>query len=150
MIKTFFYFLAALALAACSAAPAAAPTAEAAKPNDGKPTAAPSATLFTLVKPDGSKMDFSASALNTLPKGMVMLGGTPNEGALLSEALKAAGVADFAEVTLTGNRGSVTFKKAELTKEYILDFTNRGTVKPSWPNAPQPTTVGDVSQITVK
>lgn len=146
MRKTFFFLLMALALGACTPAPASAT----AKPNDGKPTAAPSATLFTLVKPDGGKMDFSASLLNTLPKGMVMLGGTPNEGAILSEVLKAAGVADFSEVTLTGNRGAVTFKKAELTKEYILDFTNRGTVKPSWPNAPLPTTVGDVSQIVVK
>jgi hypothetical protein len=148
MSKIFAFLLIAFALAACS--PAAAPANATAKPNDGKPTAAPSATLFTLVKPDGGKMDFSASLLNTLPKGMVMLGGTPNEGAILSEVLKAAGVTDFAEVTLTGNRGAVTFKKAELTKEYILDFTNRGTVKPTWPGAPQPTTVGDISQIAVK
>ena len=145
----------ATAAAIAATAPAVAtPAPEATKTKSPNPTdTAPPPTgkvLFTLTRPDGTTLDFTSEALKALPQGTVLLGGTPNEGPLLIEIIAAAGVADFAEVTLTGSKGAVTFQKAELTDKYLLDFTNRGTLKPAWPDAPQPTTVGDVSQITLK
>lgn len=106
--------------------------------------------LFTLTRPDGSTMDFTSDMLKALPQGTILLAGTPNEGPILTEIINAAGVTDFTEVTLTGSKGAVTFQKAELTDKYLLDFTNRGTLKPVWLNAPQPTTVGDVNAIALK
>jgi len=157
--SVFMLTIAILAACASGAAMSAAPEPTTAPTVAMEATAAPpTATLpphtgkvlFKLVRADGSAMDFTTDMLKALPQGMVMLGSTPDEGPPLTDILKAAGVMKFTEITITGSRGSVTFTQAELTSKYLLDFTNRGTLKPAWPNAPQPTQVGDVSLITVK
>lgn len=166
--------LLALALTACAPAATPAPTAaptsapaatvapteppaataipEKTKPANPTATVPPAAgqVLFTLTKPDGTTMDFTTEALKALPQGTVLLGSTPNEGPLLSEIIKAAGLTDYTEVTLTGSKGAETFKKTEITDQYILDFTNHGTLKPAYPGVAQPTKVGDVKTIVVK
>ena len=63
--------------------------------------------------------------------------------------LKAAGVTDFKEVTLTGT-STLTLNRDQVNAEVILDFNNRGLVKFASTTVPQANWPKDLSKIEVK
>ena len=87
--------------------------------------------------------------LKKLPLVTITSDGQPQEGPSLLSVLVAAGVTDFATVTVTGSSGSKTLTKAEVTPEVIFDFNNRGTTKLVSPTMPKADRVIDVVTIEV-
>lgn len=120
-------------------------------PNAGQTaqTANPDA-IFTVVQADGSAKAFALADLRALPMTSIMADGSPQEGPSLLAVLEAAGVSDFAEVTLTGIDGTKTLTHDEVTAEVVLDFNNRGSVKIVAPDWPRDARIRDITQIEVK
>lgn len=131
----------AFALAAC------APSATPAPPT--QPAAGGGGVLLTVTGPGGVSKGFSAADLQALPQAKITVDGKDEEGPSLADVLKAAGITDFAELTLTGDV-SMTLTRAQVTGDVILDFTNRGTVKLAATSIPKDTWVKDITRIEVK
>jgi hypothetical protein len=109
-----------------------------------------STALFNVVKTDGSSVAFTWDDLKKLPLANLTIEGKVEEGPKLIDVLKAAGVTDFSEVTLTGSASPATLTKAQVDDNTILDFNNHGTVKLSSTYIPKPQWTKDVSEIKVK
>ena len=146
------------ALAACDPGPTltAVPSAAPARVADTSPVppaaalpAKPADALFQLVKPDGSAVNFTMADLKNLPLTSIMIGAKAEEGPALLEVLKAAGVTDFKQVTVSGD-GTLTLTKAQITSQVVLDFSNRGTVKIASPDLPIPSPAKDLTLIKVE
>jgi hypothetical protein len=145
-------FAVSLLVSACS--PAATPTPvvaantpktpQALQPTPGKDT------LFQVVKPDGSNVGFTWDDLKKLPLANITVEGKVEEGPRLLDVLKAAGVTDFSEVSLSGSASPVTLTQAQMDDNTILDFNNHGTVKFASTHIPKPQWTKDVSEIKVK
>jgi hypothetical protein len=103
-----------------------------------------------VVKPDGSSVGFSWDDLKKLPLANLTVDGKVEEGPRLGDVLKAAGVTDFKEVTLSGSASPATLTKAQVDDNTILDFNNHGTVKLASTYIPKPDWTKDVSEIRVK
>jgi hypothetical protein len=131
-----------LLVGAC-ASPAAAPT-------SAPPSPTPGAAIFQVIKPDGVAVDFTLDDLKQLSLTTIMFEGSPEEGPALLDVLSAAGITDFAEVTLTGSDGRYTYARADVTPEVVLDFNNRGGVKLASPTLPRNERVRDIFKIEVK
>jgi hypothetical protein len=114
-----------------------------------QPTAG-SGALFQVVKEDGSSVAFSWDDLKKLPLANISVEGKIEEGPRLSDVLKAAGVNEFKEVSLSGSSNPVTLTRAQIDDNTILDFNNHGTVKLSSTYIPKPEWTKDVSEIRVK
>ena len=127
-------------LVACNA-PGAASTPQA-------PAAAGVDALLQVIAPAGTT-GFSLSDLQKLPATTITVDGKPQDGPALLDVLQAAQVTDFKEVTLSGS-GSVTLARDQVTREVILDFTNRGTVKFAAMNVPKENWPKDITTIEVK
>jgi hypothetical protein len=148
-----------LALVACTAKPVVEPVTVATRgavTTDSAylaPTAAlpakPADALLQLVKADGSTVNFTMADLKKLPLTSIMIGAKAEEGPALLEVLKAAGVTDFKQVTVSGD-GVLTLTKAQITPQVVLDFSNRGTVKIASPDLPIPSPAKDLTLITVE
>ncbi len=106
--------------------------------------------VFRLVTADGSVKAFSLDDLKKLPLTSIMSNGQPQEGPALRAVLQAAGVTSFAQVKVTGTNGSATLTQAEVTKDVILDFNNRGKVKLVSPSMPKPKRIIDVITIEAR
>lgn len=130
-------------LAACASS-ATTPAAPAAQPASGS---SPDAIL-QVVAPNGTK-GFSLKELQAMPATTITVDGKPQDGPALLEVLKAAGVTDFKEVTISGS-GTITLSKEQVTAEVILDFNNRGLVKFAAAGVPQANWPKDISKIEVK
>jgi len=149
-ITLFFAFC--LLISACSPAATPAPTAaenapktpQALQPTPGK------GVLFQVIKPDGSSVGFTWDDLNKLPLTEITVEGKVQEGPKLFDVLKAAGVTDFSEVSLSGSASPVTLTKAQVNDNTILDFNNHGTVKFASTYIPKPQWTKDVAKIEVK
>ena len=87
--------------------------------------------------------------LQALPASTITVDGKPQDGPALLEVLKAAGVTDFKEVTLTGT-STLTLNRDQVNAEVILDFNNRGLVKFASTTVPQANWPKDLSKIEVK
>ena len=109
-----------------------------------------STALFQVVKADGSSVGFTWDDLKKLPLAQITVEGMVEEGPKLSDVLKAAGVTDFTEISLSGSASPVTITKAQVDYNTILDFNNHGTVKFASTYVPKPQWTKDVSQIKVK
>jgi hypothetical protein len=109
-----------------------------------------STALFQVIKPDGSSVGFTWDDLKKLPLANLTIEGKVEEGPKLSDVLKAAGVIDFSEISLTGSSSPVTLTKAQVDDNTILDFNNHGTVKLASTYIPKPEWTKDVSEIKVK
>jgi hypothetical protein len=105
--------------------------------------------VFRLVKADGSVKSFSLDELKKLPLTSIMSNGQPQEGPALLATLQAAGVTSFGSVTVTGSNGSATLSRSEVTKDVVLDFNNRGSVKLVSPSMPKPKRIIDITKIEV-
>lgn len=139
-------------LAACGPAATDSPKVTSAPASSVTPAAA-SATgnsVFQVIKPDGTTVDFALDDLKKLPLTSIMSEGSPEEGPSLLDVLKAANITDFTEVTLTGVDGSRTLTREEVTPEVVLDFNNRGSVKLASPTLPREARVRDIVKIEVK
>ena len=149
-ITLFFAFC--LLISACSPAATPAPTnvvnapktPQALQPTPGK------GVLFQVIKPDGSSVGFTWDDLNKLPLTEITVEGKVQEGPKLFDVLKAAGVTDFSEVSLSGSASPVTLTKAQVNDNTILDFNNHGTVKFASTYIPKPQWTKDVAKIEVK
>ena len=139
-----------LLLAGCSSTPVGGPAADAPKtPQALQPTPV-STALFQVIKADGSSIGFTWDDLKKLPLANLTVEGKLQEGSKLSDVLKAAGVTDFSEVSLSGSASPVTLAKAQVDDNTILDFNNHGTVKLASTYIPKPQWTKDVSEIKVK
>jgi hypothetical protein len=147
MQRLFFLLLSlCFLLSACSSAPVAdAPK----TPRALQPTPL-STALFQVIKADGSSVGFTWDDLKKLPLANLTVEGKLQEGSKLSDVLKAAGVTDFSEVSLSGSASPVTLTKAQVDDNTILDFNNHGTVKLASTYIPKPQWTKDVSEIKVK
>jgi predicted flap endonuclease-1-like 5' DNA nuclease len=132
--------------AATEVAPAAnsPKTPQALQPTPGK------GVLFQVIKPDGSSTGFTWDDLKKLPLANLTVEGKVEEGPKLIDVLKAAGVTDFSEISLSGSASPVTLTKAQVDDNTILDFNNHGTVKLASIYIPKPQWTKDVSEIKVK
>ena len=139
-------------LISCSSPPqgGSAPAADVPKtPQALQPTPV-STALFKVIKADGSSVGFTWDDLKKLPLANLTVEGKIQEGSKLSDVLKAAGVTDFSEVSLSGSASPVTLTKAQVDDNTILDFNNHGTVKLASTYIPKPQWTKDVSEIKVK
>ncbi|HSD83265.1 MAG TPA: hypothetical protein VLG46_05380 [Anaerolineae bacterium] len=127
-------------LAACSSS-TTAPTSPAAAP-------AGADVLLQVIGPNGTR-GFSLKDLQALPTTTITVEGKSEDGPAVLEVLKAAGITDFKEVTISGS-GSVTLSKEQVTAEVIFDFTNRGTVKFAATHIDKATWPKDITRIEVK
>ena len=153
-MKRFLTFLFAFSLlvSACSPAATPAPAVAAITPKTPQalqPTPSKDA-LFQVVKPDGSSVGFTWDDLKKLPLVNITVEGKVEEGPKLLDVIKAAGVNDFNEVSLSGSASPVTLTKAQVDDNTILDFNNHGTVKFASTYIPKPQWTKDVSEIKVK
>ena len=85
--------------------------------------------LFQVITPDGRIVGFTWDDLKKLPLAQITAEGKVEEGTKVLDVLQAVGVTDFEKITLTGNNGSLTIDREQVTDDVILDFTNHGTVK---------------------
>jgi hypothetical protein len=145
------FFVLCLLISACSPVVAPTPVAangpktpQALQPTPGK------GVLFQVVKPDGSSVGFTWADLEKLPLANLTVEGKVEEGPKLIDVLKAAGVTDFSEVSLSGSSSPVTLTKAQVDDNTILDFNNHGTVKLASTYIPKPQWTKDVAKIEVK
>ena len=133
-----------VALLAACASPAAAPATPTAQPA----TTASADALLQVVGPNGAN-GFSLKELQALPATTITVDGKPQDGPAVLEVLKAAGVTDFKELTISGT-GTITLSKEQVTAEVILDFNNRGLVKFAATSVPQANWPKDITRIEVK
>jgi hypothetical protein len=138
--RLWFITLLMVLLVACNT-PGAASTTQVPAASDGN-------ALLQVITPAGTT-GFSLSDLQKLPATTITVDGKPQDGPTLLDVLQAAKVTDFKEVTLSGS-GSVTLAKDQVTREVILDFTNRGTVKFAALNVPKENWPKDITTIEVK
>ena len=106
--------------------------------------------LINVFKPDGSTVGLTYDDLKKMPLADITVEGMVEEGPKLSDVLKAAGVTDFSEISLSGSASPVTITKAQVDDNTILDFNNHGTVKFASTYIPKPQWTKDVSEIRVK
>ena len=109
-----------------------------------------STALFQVIKADGSSVGFSWDDLKKLPLVNITVDGKVEEGPRLSDVLKAAGVTEFNEVSLSGSDSPVKLSRAQVDENTILDFNNHGTVKFASTIIPKDQWTKDVSKIEVK
>jgi hypothetical protein len=105
--------------------------------------------LFVVIKPDGSKVSFTAADLQKLPLANVSIQGKANEGPTLKDVLTAAGITDFQKVYLTGKNGKLRLPRNQVDGNTLLVFTERGTVKLVTTYIPKQNWTQDVAWIEV-
>lgn len=140
-----------MSLTACAPAATPAPAVEATQSPAVAATTAPTgASVFDVVRADGTTVAFTLDDLKALPLTSIVSDGNPQEGPSLLAVLAKAGVTDFSEVTLTGADGSKTMAHDEVTDQVILDFNNRGSVKLVSPDLAKDARIRDIVKIEVK
>ena len=95
-------------------------------------------------------MGFTWDELKKLPLATLTVEGKVEEGPRLSDVLKAAGITEFTEVSLSGSSSPAMLTKAQVDDNTILDFNNHGTVKLASTYIPKPDWTKDVSEIKVR
>jgi predicted flap endonuclease-1-like 5' DNA nuclease len=110
----------------------------------------PGKAVFVVVKPDGVSQPFGMDDLKKLPLTTIFADGSPQEGPTLLAVLKAAGVAHFQEVAVTGREGTKKLARAGVTSDLVLDFNNRGSVKLASPTMPRDERIRDITRIEIK
>ncbi len=105
-------------------------------------------TLLQVVSPAGTK-NFALKDLQVLPTTTITVEGKSEDGPAVLEVLKAAGITDFKEITISGS-GTLTLNQEQVTAESIFDFTNRGTVKFAATNVDKASWPKDITRIEVK
>lgn len=152
VMRGLYTLLLVLVLTACQPVTAGTTTNEAPATQATKGKAADNAggpTIFDIVQADGTSQPFTLEQLKALPFKSIMAGGKPQEGPAVLDVLASVGIDDFQKVTIAGD-GSLTFTRAEVTDELILDLNNHGTVKLASPDLPIPSPVKEVKTITVE
>ncbi|MFN8443860.1 MAG: hypothetical protein U0175_23980 [Caldilineaceae bacterium] len=152
VLRGLYALLLVLILTACQPASSATTTSDASSTQEPKGKTADNAggsTIFDIVQADGTSQPFTLEQLKSLPIKSIMAGGKPQEGPAVLDVLASIGITDFQKVTIAGD-GSLTFTRAEVTGEMILDLNNHGTVKLASPDLPIPSPVKEVQTITVE
>jgi hypothetical protein len=104
---------------------------------------------------EGSRVlrTFTMDDLRKLGVRRVVMQGKPETGPTLSSVLSAAGVHEFASVTIVGlgvrDSGRLTLARAAIDRNVLLDLANRGTAKVCGPDIPYDKRVRDVVRIEV-
>lgn len=152
VLRGLYALLLVLVLTACQPISSVTTTNEAPPPQATKAKAADNAggpTIFDIVQADGTSQPFTLDQLKALPIKSIMAGGKPQEGPAVLDVLASVGISDFQQITIAGE-GSLTFARADVTDEMILDLNNHGTVKLASPDLPIPSPVKEVKTITVE
>jgi hypothetical protein len=113
----------------------------------------PDGAVLQVVTSDGKATAFSLDQLAALPLASVTIEGKVEEGPRLLDILRAAGVSGFTQVILRGSRGdntTNTVTSAQVDSDFVLDFTNRGTVKVATPSIPKDNWAKDIYLIEVR
>jgi hypothetical protein len=96
---------------------------------------------------------FSVVDLRALPQARITIDGKEQDGPTLPAVLEAAGVPAPARVTVIGaglrDSGKLVLPAALVTKQVIVDFSDRGTVKVCTPRVAWARWVRDVREIRV-
>ena len=96
----------------------------------------PDGAELQVITPEGKAVAFTLDDLAALPLHRTTLEGKIQEGPLLLDVLHAAGVTAFTKVVITGSRGPVFVNIVtadQVDDQFLLDFTNHGTVKVASP-----------------
>lgn len=160
-----------LLMAACAPSPAAtatpipsattAPKPAAATPAPATATVAPapavtaqstpgSGVLFTIVKQDGSKVNFSLDQFQKLPSASLTVSSKVNEGPKLKDVLAAVGVTSFQSVDIAGSNGKTNLPIDEVDDNTLLVVSNRNTIKLATTYMNRQFWINDISLISVK
>ncbi len=97
---------------------------------------------------------FDLEELRALPARKIMMQGEEQEGPPLLDVLEAAGVTEFASLTVTGlglrDSGRLVLRSADVDEDVLLDFSLRGSVKVCGPSIAWEDRVRDVERIEVR
>ncbi|MGA2819362.1 MAG: hypothetical protein ABSF61_01685 [Anaerolineales bacterium] len=119
----------------------------------GEPTSSASqSSVFQVIRPDGTSVPMSVTALRALTYQQITLSGNHEAGPSVTDVLSAAGVNDFSQVTVTGSGGaSITLTRDQLNNEVILSVNKTlGTAKLAAMTIPEPQWILNVNQVLVK
>jgi hypothetical protein len=98
--------------------------------------------------------DFTVDELQALGTRRVVMQGRPEEGPPLLSVLSAAGVDEFASITVVGvgarDSGRLTLPRKAIDRDVLLDIANRGTTKICGPKIAYDRRVRDVLRIEVR
>ena len=99
------------------------PTIEATQPPPG------SGVLFSVVKPDGSKFDFTLADLKKLPVAHITVSGKGFDGPKVKDILAAAGVTSFKKIYLVGASGQIRLEPNNVDDNTLLTYTDAGDAR---------------------
>jgi hypothetical protein len=110
----------------------------------------PEGALLQVVAADGKATAFTLAQLKALPTATITVEGKVEDGFRLRSLLEAVGVTDFTQVVLTGLDGMNVASSAQVDDNFLLDFTNRDTVKVATTSIPKANWAKDIYLIEVK
>jgi hypothetical protein len=119
-------------------------TAEATQPKPG------SGVLFSVLKVDGSKFDFTLADLKKLPTATITVSSKDFQGPKLKDILAAAGVTSFKKIYLTGTNGQIRLDPKYVDDSTLLTFTDTGDVRLATPYLNKQFWTQGLSQIQVQ
>lgn len=94
---------------------------------------------------------FTPKELQRIPASKIQVGGKPEEGPVLLNILKKAGIQDFSTAKIKGIAGDeITLNKTDIDESVILDRANRGTYKLAAKNINKSKWVKDIIEIRVE
>jgi hypothetical protein len=97
---------------------------------------------------------FDLAGLQAIGSKSVVLQGGQEEGPMLLDVLKRAGVDEFSSVTILGagtrDSGRLELAAADVGPDTVLDVAKRGTVKVAGPSIPKDMRVRDITEIQVR
>lgn len=113
-------------------------------------TVATKTPILIVIKADGSSVTFTEAELKKIPRDKFAQGKKFFEGPIVLEVLKAAGVTDFKQLTVTTPNATFNFTKSQITPRVILDFMNNGTLRLSAAYMPKSQWVTGVTTLKVQ
>ncbi len=105
--------------------------------------------LFEVVRQDGTRVAFTQDMISAIPEASVTIEGSVQAGPKLVDVLAAAGIGDYTKLVFSGS-SILTVEAAQVTDQFILDLSNRGTYKMASPDIPKANWVKDIVSIEVK
>jgi hypothetical protein len=112
--------------------------------------ALPEGALLQVVTANGQATAFTLAQLKALPAASITVEGKVEDGFHLRALLQAVGVTEFTQVVLTGLDGMNVASSAQVDDNFLLDFTNRDTVKVATTSIPKANWAKDIYLIEVK
>jgi len=107
-----------------------------------------------VVRDDDVLARFNLEDLERLDEATIIVDGEEQRGPTILSVLDEAGVDHFERIRITGmgirDDGDLTLERDDVTGEFLLDFSRRGTVKIVSPGMAWEDRVRDVTEIVVE